>query len=176
MAGSARRYARAVFELAQEEGGTDGWAQRLETVRELFALPEVRAVLTNPTIGVQRRQDAVVSMLGERSGQEGVNLARLLVAAGRVDTVDAIQEEYQRLSDEAVGRVQATATTAVELTGDERQTLARDLSGRLGREVRLQARVDPSILGGLVVQVGDRVIDASVRTRLRQLRQRLAGA
>lgn len=177
MAGAAaRRYARAIFELAGERGQVDEWADRLARVRGVLTLPEVRAVVRTPSIAVQRRQELVATLLEEQTGREGVNLAKLLIGGGRVDELDGIIEEYSRLADEAAGRLKASATTAVELRPDEAERLARELSQRLGREVNVTATVDQKVIGGLVVRVGDRVIDASVATRLQQLRRKLAGA
>ncbi len=176
MAGSAaRRYARAIFELAREEGEVDAWHTRLVVVREVLAHPEARTVLANPSISAQRRQDAATALLEDRVGLQGVNLAKLLIGANRLDDVDAIIEEYVRLADDAVGRVRATATTAIPLSGADAANLVASLSNKLGREVRLHTSVDPAIIGGLVLQIGDRVIDASVATRLQQLRRQLAG-
>jgi F-type H+-transporting ATPase subunit delta len=175
MAGAAaRRYARAIFELGREEGQLEEWATRVAAVREVLTVPEVRAVLMNPTISRQERQAAVAAFL-EGAGPEGVNLGKLLVGAGKVDEIAAIEEEYGRLVDEAAGRVRATATTAVELSPNDRDGLTHSLSKRLGREVRLTAAVDPAIIGGLVLRFGDHVIDASLATRLQQLRRKLAG-
>ncbi len=174
MAGAgARRYARAIFELAQDESGLDEWHGRLEAVRDLFRRPEVASVMANPTIAVDRRQEAVAGMLDGGAGAEGANLAKLLVAARRVGDVDDILAEFERLADAAAGRVQAVATTAVELGAEDRDRLAKDLAGRLGREVRLRARVDPAILGGLLLRVGDRLTDASVAGRLDQVRRKV---
>jgi len=176
MAGSgARRYARAIFELAGEEGQVEEWAQRLELVRDVLTRPDARQVLANPAIAVQRRQEAASALLEPWLGREGLNLAKLVVGAGRIDDLDAIIDEYRRLADEAAGRVRASATTAVPLGRDDADRLTSSLSQRLGREVRLEARVDPAIIGGLVLRIGDRVIDASVATRLQQLRRQLAG-
>lgn len=176
MAGAAaRRYARAIFELAREEGQVDAWHLRLVVAGEVLANPEARRVLANPSIPVQRRQEAATALLEDRVGRRGVNLAKLLIGANRLDDVDAIIEEYVRLADEDAGRVRATATTAVPLRSVDADKLVANLSNKLGREVRLHARVDPAIIGGLVLQIGDRVIDASVATRLQQLRRQLAG-
>jgi F-type H+-transporting ATPase subunit delta len=172
---AAKRYARAIFELAREEGQVDVWAERLAQVRAAFSVPEAKQILDNPTISVEGRQEAITLVLGDRADRETVNLARLLVESGRVDQVGAIAEQYALLEDEAAGRVRASATTAVELTEAERRRLAAALSSRLGKEVTLTTRVVPAILGGLVVQTGDRLIDASLATRLQQLRRRLAG-
>ncbi|HZV48579.1 MAG TPA: F0F1 ATP synthase subunit delta [Candidatus Dormibacteraeota bacterium] len=177
MAGAAaKRYARAIFDLAREEGQIEEWAERLRVVHELFSMPEVREVLASPSIAATRRQELATSLLGQTAvGREGVNLARLLIEADRLSALDDIVEEYRRLADDEAGRVRVTATTAIPLSREEVDRLVDDLSRRLGREVRLEVRVDPAILGGLVLQIGDRVIDASVAARLQQLRRRLGG-
>ncbi len=177
MAGAAaRRYARAIFDLAREEGQVDAWVERLQTVHDALSTPEVRQVLTSPTIAARRRQEFAASLLDEAAvGREGVNLARLLVESNRLSALDGIVEEYRRLADEAAGRVRVTATTAIPLSAGEVERLVDELSRRLGREVRLEVRVEPAILGGIVLQIGDRVIDASVAARLQQLRRRLSG-
>ena len=180
MAGAAaKRYARAIFELAQEEGQQGGqvevWAERLARVAAVFSTPEVRRVLDNPTVSVERRQQAASLVLGDQADEQSLNLARLLVESGRVDQVEAIAQEYSLLGDESAGRIRVSASSAVELTDAEKRRLADELSARMGKEVRLTTQVVPAILGGLVVQTGDRIIDASVATRLQQLRRRLAG-
>jgi F-type H+-transporting ATPase subunit delta len=170
---AARRYARAVFELAESEGQVDAWARRLEQLREVLSDPEVARVLTNPTIATDERM-ALVSNLFD--GGEATNLAKLLIESDRVRDVGAIAEEFERLADEAGGRVRATVTTAVELTSKDRARVAEELSSRLGKKVHLDVLVDPGILGGMKLQYGDRLVDASVATRLQQLRRRLAAS
>lgn len=172
---AAKRYARAVFELAQQEGHVEQWSRRLERVRALFADPEVAAVLTNPTIATEERERLIAGP-PHVLDDEATNLARLLIESGRIDEIAGIDEEFQALADEAAGRVRATATTAIELDEQARDRLARDLSRRLEKDVRLTVVVDPRILGGMKLQYGDRVVDASVATRLEQLRRRLAAS
>lgn len=168
---AAKRYARAVFELAHQDGDVEQWGRRLARIRELFADREVAAVLSNPTIATEQREQLISDT--RVLDKEGSNLARLLVESGRVGEAAAIQEEFQRLDDEASGRVRATATTAVEITAEDREQIRRELSKRLNKDVRLSVIVDPRILGGLRLQFGDHVIDASIASRLAQLRQRL---
>jgi F-type H+-transporting ATPase subunit delta len=172
---AARRYAKAVFELAQESGQLDLWQQRLGLLRALFAEPQVQAIVANPVIPRHRRMEAIDAIDPDGLGPEGRNLAKLLVEGGRTGAIADIAEEFERLADDAQGRVRATATTAIELDDEERRQLGQDLSRQLGREVRLAFRVDRAILGGLVLQLGDRLIDASLRSRLVQLRRSLAG-
>ena len=171
---AARRYAKAVFELAQGDGDLEAWEHRLTLIRELFADEQVANVLKNPAIATTARERVITESRG--LDKQASNLARLLVEADRIKEAAAIGEEFQRLSDEAAGRVRATATTAVEVTAAEREHITRELSDRLAKDVRLTVVVDPRILGGLRLQIGDHVIDATVAARLQQLRRRLAAS
>jgi F-type H+-transporting ATPase subunit delta len=170
---AAKRYARAVFELATEDDQVDEWGRRLTDVRDLLSDPSVAAVLTNPTIPVESRM-ALISAAPHELDPEGTNLARLLIESNRVKQVGGIADEFEILADAAAGRVRATVTTAVELDDAERDKVADELSQRLGKEVRMTVVVDKGILGGLKLQYGDHLIDASVATKLQQLRRRLA--
>ena len=170
---AAKRYARAVFELATEEGKVEDWTLRLAAVRDLLSDPSVAAVLTNPTIPVDRRMELISSAPHELD-PEATNLARLLIESNRVKQIAGVAEEFEVLADAAAGRVRATVTTAVELDQAERDKVAHQLSERLGKEVRMTVVVDKGILGGLKLQYGDHLIDASVATKLQQLRRRLA--
>jgi F-type H+-transporting ATPase subunit delta len=162
-----------VFELATEESQVEEWGRRLEAVRDLLSDPRVAAVLTNPTIPVGNRME-LVSGAPHQLDPEATNLARLLIESNRVTQVASIAEEFEALADAAAGRVRATVTTAVELDRAERDKVAEQLSDRLGKEVRMTVVVDKRILGGLKLQYGDHMIDASVATKLQQLRRRLA--
>ncbi len=173
---AARRYARAVFELAQEQKAIDAWSGRLAAVRALLEVPELAAVLANRAIPGDERANLLRAAAQSTLDDDALHLAELLLENGRLGQVDGIVDEFDRLVDAAEGRVRATATTAVELSEDERRRLEQDLADRFGGKVKLETAVDPDILGGLVVRVGDHLVDASVRTRLQQLRRRLATA
>ena len=171
---AARRYATAVFELATEEGRLDDWRRHLTAIRDLVSDPVVEAVLENPTIPVAQRIELISAP--RFLDPEATNLARMLIESGRVDQIGGILDEFEQLADEAAGRVRATVTTAIEISTDDRDRLSRQLSKRLGKEVRLKVAVDRRIIGGLKLQYGDHLIDASLATRLQQLRRRLADA
>jgi F-type H+-transporting ATPase subunit delta len=170
---AARRYARAIFEVAQQDGQVAEWGRRVADVRDLLSNDDVAAVLTNPTIAVAERM-SLISAAPHELDPEATNLAKLLIESNRVADVDAVADEYERLADQAAGRVRAIVTTAVSLTATDRDRVARELSKRLGNEVRMDVVVDPRILGGMKLQYGDRLVDASVLTKLQQLRRRLA--
>lgn len=170
---AARRYARAVFELAQQDGDLERWAERLGQVRGIFSDPRVKAVLGNPTLSAEQRESLIAAQ-PRILDDEATNLARLLVESGRIEDAADIEDEFQRFWDESAGRVRATVTTAVALKADDRDRVQKELSGRLNKDVRMTVAVDPRIIGGLKLQYGDRVVDASVASRLQQLRRRLA--
>jgi F-type H+-transporting ATPase subunit delta len=98
----------------------------------------------------------------------------MLIETGRVDQADDILDEFEEMADAAAGRVRARVTTAVELSSADKELLGQRLSQKLGKDVRLTADVDSRIVGGLKLQYGDHLIDASVAARLQQLRRRLA--
>ena len=172
---AARRYARAVFDLAQEDGHLEEWRRRLSVLRDVLSDETVGAVLTNPTIPVGTRME-LISVPSNALDEESINLAKLLIESNRVREIAAIADEYEVLADAAAGRVRATVTTAIELTAHDRDRVADELSKRLGKEIRLHVEVDPTILGGLKLQYGDHLVDASVATRLQQLRRTLAAS
>jgi F-type H+-transporting ATPase subunit delta len=171
---AAKHYARAVFELAAADSQIEEWRRRLETIRDVTSNPAATAVLENPTIPAAQRLDLIDAP--EFLDREGINLIRLLIEGRHVHRAPEILDEYERLVDEAEGRVRATVTAAVELSSDERELIGERLSKQIGKEVRITAQVDHRILGGLRLQYGDHLIDASVATRLQQLRRILAGA
>lgn len=171
---AARRYARAAFEVATAEKSVDKWLAQLTTLRDVLSQPSIEAVLSNPTIATEKRMELISH--DEGFDKEVVNLGRLLIEANRVDEIAGVVEEFSDLADAAAGRVRAVVTTAVELAPNEKDELARKLSSRLGKEISMRAVVDPRVIGGLKLQYGDRLVDATVATRLQQLRRRLIEA
>jgi F-type H+-transporting ATPase subunit delta len=171
---AAKRYATAVFELAIQEGRVDDWRRQLVAIKELMNDQTLAQVLRNPTIPASRRMDLIAET--GALDPEATNLAKMLIETGRVDQADDILDEFEEMADAAAGRVRARVTTAVELSTADKELLGRRLSQKLGKDVRLTADVDSRIVGGLKLQYGDHLIDASVAARLQQLRRQLADA
>jgi F-type H+-transporting ATPase subunit delta len=178
MAGSrettAARYARAAFEIAVEDGTLDRWRQDLASIASLFGETDVERVMDDNRVPEDQKMRVVDAALPTLTPQ-GRNLAQLLIQKRRTGIAGLIDRQFQGLADEHEGLARGVLTTAVELTPDQRAEVQAKLSELTGKRVLLETRVDPSILGGMIARVGDRLLDGSTRTRLEQLRARLQG-
>lgn len=170
---TARRYAEAAFEIGLRDGTVDAWRTELEAAAAALADERLTRVLANPAIPLDARSAAVTEALGARVSRPVLNLVLLLLRRGRIELLPQVAAEFRRLDDDRLGITPATATSAAPLEPDEVRALAARLEQLTGGRVDLDLQVDPSILGGLVVRVGDRLIDGSVRGRLERLRSRL---
>ena len=172
---TARHYAQAIFELAEQEQGFARWRERLRRLRELLERSELGAALRSPEFSAAQRRELAQAVLEQdrEIDKEAANLLRLLIESRRTAMLAAIEAGYRQLVDRAEGRVAAQLSTAVEVAPGELARFSKELSTRLGVEVNFQAQVDPSLLGGAVVRVGDRVFDASLKTKLQQLRREM---
>jgi F-type H+-transporting ATPase subunit delta len=170
---AARRYAEAAFEVAMRDGTLEQWRSELELAAGVAGDERALALLANPAIPAERRAEALEGMLGGRVSDPVLNLIRLLLRRGRIEQLPRVAAEYRRLDDERQGITSATAISATELTPDEIRELTSRLEQSTGGRIALDVQVDPSLLGGLVVRVGDRLIDGSVRGRLERLRNQL---
>jgi F-type H+-transporting ATPase subunit delta len=171
---AAKRYARAAFELAVEGNDLAGWSGALGRIAEFFGRDDVGSVLANTRVDERVKQQLVDAGLNDLPPL-ALNFARLLVTKKRSELAGEVASAFERLAEERRGIVRARATSAVQLADSEREAISRRLATMTGREVILETEVDESILGGLVVQVGDRLIDGSTRSRLEALRARLTG-
>ena len=174
---AARRYAEAVLEIARRDGTLDAWHDDLRLVAGVASDPEVARVVDNPTEPVVARREVLETLLGGRASRLSLNLVLLLAARGRIALLPAIAAEYKRLLDRERGVVPALVTSAMPLEPADITAVTDHLRSLTGRTVEVEARLDPTLVGGLTVRVGDQLIDASVRGRLERLRDRLvAGA
>ena len=173
---TARRYAEAAFEIALRDGTVDAWRGDLEDGASILGDGRVMGALTNPAIPLEARMTLVTDTIGRRVSRPVLNLVLLLLRRERIELAPRVAAEFKRLDDRRLGVTPATATSAVPLEPDEVRALASRLEQLTGGRVELDLQVDPNIVGGLVVRVGDRLIDGSVRSRLERLRSRLVSA
>ena len=165
---SAKRYAQAAFQLALEQGQQEQWADDLDTINESFQVEEFRSFLEHARVPPARKVQVIHDAF---PGVDPLlqNMLSLLVSRGLVELVPEVQAEFRHLLDELKGREQVDVWTAVPLQDAERDRITRFLAELRNKEVVLDTRVDPIILGGLVIRMGDKLIDGSTRTRLQEL-------
>jgi F-type H+-transporting ATPase subunit delta len=170
---SARRYAEAVYELASAGNAHDPWARDLELAATLLGDERVSRVLDNPSIALSDREELVARLLDKRVARPVANLVRLLATRGRTELLPDISRDFHRLVNEQRGIVEALVTSAKPLGPDDRDAVRKTVEKITGSKVELNAEVDESLIGGLTVRVGDRLLDASIRGRLERLRHEL---
>lgn len=174
--GVARRYARAMLEVAQAEGHARPLRDELAAAASAFsASPELQRALLHPALKADKKRRILAAVFAQASPLLKRALD-LVTARGRLALLPAIAEEYARALLESEGRVPAELLSATPLEAAEAERVRAALEQVLGRGVELEARVDPALLGGVVVRAGGRDYDGSVRGRLLALKKRLTAA
>jgi F-type H+-transporting ATPase subunit delta len=173
---AGRRYAEAAFELASRDDALDAWAEGLALAARFASDDGVIRVVDNPSIPHAERLATVSRLLDGRVIPGVLNLGRLLARRGRFETLPAIAAEYARLLNRRRAIVEAVVTSAQPLSAEENAALRARVEAMTGTAVDLRAEVDPALIGGLTVRVGDQLLDASVRGRLERLRHQLVGS
>ncbi len=167
---SGQRYAQAIFELALENEQPEQWDQDLRLAADVLGDAEFGAFLKHAEVPAERKIAAIEAVLSEAHPLIR-NLVALLVNRGGVDAMREVQEGYSHLLDERLGRQRVAVTTAVPLADAELERITNFVAQLVGREVILSTQVDDSILGGLIIQIGDRLLDGSTGSALERMRQ-----
>jgi len=174
---TARRYARALLDVARQQESGEATSQALRAAADLLAgNDELAAVLMHPAYDVEKKRAVVREVFGGSAGETLVGrLVDLLMARGRLEILPAVADAFAVEWNAARGVVTAQALTAAALTQDQQDRLATALSAAAGVTVELQAAVDPRLLGGVRVTMAGRIYDGTVRGRLQGLRRHLEG-
>lgn len=171
----ARRYAQAVFELGKESNSLTELSKQMTALADVFSeSEELRAVLTNPLVADQARE-AILIDIGHRLGASDTALRTLRVLAHnrRISALPEIARALSRLVDQDQKTLRATVTSAGPLSEGYLARLGAELTKVTGNKVVLTVRTDPTLIAGVVVQIGDRVIDGSARAKLSRFREGL---
>ncbi len=168
-----RRYAEAAFEVGLRDGTVETWRRELDGAAATLDTGVLEETLANPAMPLDQRVAAAEQIFRGLS-RPVLNLVLLLLRRGRIEQLPRVAAEFRRLDDKRNGVTHATATSAAPLGTDEVRAITARLEQLTGGTIVLETSVDPDLLGGVVVRVGDRLIDGSVRGRLERLRQRLA--
>jgi F-type H+-transporting ATPase subunit delta len=165
-------YAEALFNVARAEGTlADVEDELFRFSQTLQGSDELREALTDPAIPVARRQQIVEDLLGGKASSTTVALVSLVVGTGRSRELPAIIRQLVDMSAAEANKAVAEVRSAIPLNQDQRDRLTKALGEATGRQIALKVVIDPSVMGGIVAQVGDTVIDGSVRTKLERLRK-----
>ena len=175
--GLAGRYANAVFELAQDQKAVDAVSTDLAALRRAVETsPDLARLVRSPVFSAQDQAKALAAIL-EKMGAHSLTAKFVLLLAQkrRLFALNQIISAYEHLVAKSRGETEAEVTAARHLNDDEVAELKSVLKAKLGKEPRLHSRIDPTLLGGLVVKVGSRMIDSSLRTKLDGLRSAMKG-
>ena len=173
----AKRYAAALFGVARRDSILDAVEQDMTLVSRFLAeVPYLRAVLIQPLVSVARKNIVVDEAFGDRVTASSLNFLKLLIRKRREDLISECIREFRALLAEHTNTVDAEAWSAVPMTPDQQERLASGLHALTGKTVRLVAKVDHALVGGVVVRIGDTVMDGSVRGKLERLERQLLGA
>jgi F-type H+-transporting ATPase subunit delta len=170
----AQVYARSLFQVALEQGKLDELREQL--IQFADAVDEHRELAVfffSPYFSTKEKQEALGRVL-EGADESLLNFLSLLIENHRMPVIFRIRQEFERLWDEENRTLPVEITSAIELDQATTESLGKTIGERAGRKVTLAARVDPDILGGIVVRVGNSILDASIRNRLEQLRRHVA--
>lgn len=170
----ARPYAKAVFALAREQQKLGPWLDTLAQAATAVGDDRVAPLLTNPRATSTALADFVIDVAGGELDEQGRNFFKVLAANRRLGYLPEIAAIFAHLKAEAEHAVDLTVTSAVELSTQQQQKLAAAVEKRLARTVRMHSRLDPSLIGGAVLQADDLVIDGSLKGRLERLESELA--
>lgn len=174
----ARNYAETLFTLAERHGGRTTAEEYQRALDDLASLlesePRVREFLETPRISAEQKRQALRATLAGRVPDLFLRFVMVLVERRRQGLISEIAAAYRELVDEAMGRIRVSVVVSQAPDAALAEDIRRGLEARLGKAVIPQFAVDPDILGGVVVRVGDQILDGSVRSRLAHLRRRMA--
>ena len=166
----ASKYATAIFEIAKEEKNLDGYDKDLSKVcSDVFAIPEAVKFFQNPLVPQQAKKDLLKRALDKEVSPTVMNFLMLLVDKKRIGVFNEIYDIFTSLKNKEQGILIADVTTAFPLTKKQQDALIKKLMSLTGRKIKIRPHRDASILGGLILKIGDKLIDGSAAGRLRAL-------
>lgn len=169
----ARPYAAAAFRYAVEQGRVDDWSVMLEALAIAVSDPDLSQLIGHPKITGEQIVDLMADILGGRLTDESRNFIQVLVEAERIELAPQISELFERRRANAAGLVTVEVTSAYPLDASESRRISDSISARVGKACELETAVDPQLIGGAVIKIGDSVTDLSLRRRLSDLGQDL---
>jgi F-type H+-transporting ATPase subunit delta len=165
----ARPYAEAVARLAKEAGSWDAWSDSLALLAAVATDPQVADYAANPSVPAERVAELIATVCGDKLAPEAGNFLNILAENKRFGVLPEIARLFEVIKTAQEGVLDARISTAYELTAAQLAALVARLETKLGKKVIASQSVDAGLIGGVVIQVGDEVLDASVRGRINDL-------
>jgi F-type H+-transporting ATPase subunit delta len=169
---AARPYARAIFELASEQGELQQWQDNLELAATIAIDPDMKATIEQPAILPRELSELFLSVIAAAGVEADTNFRNLVMLLGenrRLAALPAIATVFKTLKQEAEGKIEVRVRSAQELSAKQQDRIASSMAKRLGKEVSITTEVDASLIAGAIVTAGDLVIDGSARGRMEKL-------
>jgi len=171
----SKRYASALFDVAFEEKNYEKVREELDFVLAcLEEEPQLYQLFKSPLITILEKKDVLTAIFKDKLSQEVYNFLRIIIDKGREDYIEDIIKEYRTLVDTAKNKVEAMAITAIPMNKEDLLKLQVNLSMSSGKNIQLQNQVDPEIIGGVLVKIGDKVIDGTIKNRLARMEEELS--
>jgi F-type H+-transporting ATPase subunit delta len=174
---AARAYAKALFELGERDGKLDVFSTQLKNIADIFSTQsDLRELMFHPQVKAEVKKDTLQKIFGSNTDKIVLNFLMLLVDRRRIAGIDTIWHEFRTLVNKAQNLEEAEVTTAAPLQEAAQKALQEKLSQITGKNIVLHTKIDPAIIGGIIVRMGDRLIDGSVVRQLSDLRRTLTSA
>lgn len=173
VAALARPYAEAVYLLADEKGQVDKWSQALAFLKQVTSDKLFKQLTDNPKISKAMLEKAMVDICKGQLDNEGLNFIKLLIRNNRLQLVEEVAEQFEAKKAEESGLLDVTVTSAFPMSDNDVKKLTVSLSGSFGKEVKISVKEDSTLIGGMVIRVGDKVIDGSLSGQIQQLANKL---
>jgi F-type H+-transporting ATPase subunit delta len=169
----ARPYAEAAFGLARDENALPAWSEMLRFAATIVADPRVATALDNPRLDAAAKESLLLSIAGDRFNGEARNFIRVLVEGERVGLLPQIAAMFETLKNDAEATAMATIESAFELSAAQVDELRQALEKRFGKKIETTVTINPELIGGARVTVGDAVLDGSVQAKLAAMHAQL---
>ena len=165
----ARPYAVAAYQLGKEKKALKQWSEMLSFVAQVVSDPQMKAYIEDPKVNAADLEAKLIKVCDDRLNQHGQNLIKVLVEYGRLSVLPAISTAFEELKAQDEGTLDAQIIAAAKPSAAETKDLVKRLEAKFGKKIEASVSVDPEIIGGIKIIVGDTVIDASVQGQLQNL-------
>jgi len=162
----ARPYAEAAFRLAREKANLSGWSEMLAILAAVVVDSRMQACIDDPNMSAQQLEALILGVVGDRVDGLGRNFVQVLILNDRLDLLPQVRELYENLRREHEGILEAKITSALPVGDEQLNLLVAGLEERYQRKVKMRVEIDPKLIGGVKIAVGDKVIDGTVRGKL----------